>query len=64
MRTTPARMMAGLRSLDKFNLTYAGKASQFEGRTTVPPGSSEIRLHVLAADQAGNFGQHILSFKK
>jgi hypothetical protein len=48
---------------DKFDLNYAGKASLFEGKTTLPPGSSEVRLRVLAADQAGNFGQHILSFR-
>jgi hypothetical protein len=49
---------------DKFDLNYAGKASLFEGKTTLPPGSSEAKLQVLAADQAGNFGQHLLSFKK
>jgi hypothetical protein len=49
---------------DKFDLNYAGKASLFEGRTALPQGSSEVRLRVLAADQAGNFGQHILSFQK
>jgi hypothetical protein len=45
-------------------LSYADKASLFEGKTNLPPGSSEVRLQVLAADQAGNFGQHILSFRK
>jgi hypothetical protein len=49
---------------DKFDLNYAGKASLFEGRTTPPPGASEVKLQVLAADQVGNFGQQILSFKK
>ena len=49
--------------LDKFKLSYAGKASLFEGKTTLPAGSSEVRLQVLAADQAGNFGQHALSFR-
>jgi hypothetical protein len=44
-------------------LNYAGKASLFEGKTTLPSGLSEVRLQVLAADQAGNFGQHILSFR-
>jgi hypothetical protein len=44
-------------------LNYAGKASLFEGRTALPPGSNEATLQVLAADQAGNFGQHILSFR-
>ena len=45
-------------------MTYAGKASLFEGKTILPLGLGEVRLQVLAADQAGNFGQHILSFKK
>jgi hypothetical protein len=45
-------------------LNYAGKASLFEGRATLPSGISEVRLQILAADQAGNFGQHILSFQK
>jgi hypothetical protein len=45
-------------------LKYAGKASLFEGKAMLPPGSSEVKLRVLAADQVGNFGQHILSFEK
>jgi hypothetical protein len=45
-------------------LNYAGKASLFEGKTTLPSGSKEVRLQILAADQSGNFGQHILSFQK
>jgi hypothetical protein len=45
-------------------LNYAGKASLFEGRTTLPSELSGAKLQVLAADQAGNFGQHILSFQK
>jgi hypothetical protein len=49
---------------DKFSLNYAGKASLFEGKTTLPSGSNEVRLQVLAADRAGNLGQHIVSFKK
>jgi hypothetical protein len=49
---------------DKFNLNYADKASLFEGKTTLPSALSEVRLQVLAADQASNFGQHILSFQK
>jgi hypothetical protein len=48
---------------DKFDLNYAGKASLFEGRTTPPPGASEVKLQVLAADQVGNFGQHTLSLR-
>jgi hypothetical protein len=45
-------------------LKYAGKASLFESQTTPPTGFSEVKLQILAADQAGNFGQQILSFKK
>ena len=56
--------MDGDQISDKFNLKYAGKASLFEGKTTLPSGSSEIKLQILAADRAGNFGQHVLSFKK
>jgi hypothetical protein len=44
-------------------LNYAGKASLFEGKTTLPPGSNEVRLQVLAADQGGNFGQHIILYR-
>ena len=54
--------MDGDRASDKFNLNYTGKASLFEGKTTLPSGSSEIKLQVLAADRAGNFGQHIVFF--
>jgi hypothetical protein len=42
-------------------LTYAGKPSLFEGRTTPPKGFDEVKLQILAADQAGNFGQHTVS---
>jgi len=45
-------------------LNYAGKASFFEGKTTLPSGFKEVKLQILAADQAGNFGQHIFSFQK
>jgi hypothetical protein len=45
-------------------LNYAGKASFFEGKTTYPSGFSEMKLQILAADRAGNFGQHLLSFEK
>jgi hypothetical protein len=45
-------------------LNYAGKASLFEGKTMLPSGFKEAKLRILAADRAGNFGQHLLSFKK
>ncbi|HVP78514.1 MAG TPA: hypothetical protein VMV04_11520 [Thermodesulfobacteriota bacterium] len=44
-------------------MTYAGKASLFEGKTTLPSGLGEVRLQVLAADQAGNFGQHTFLYR-
>jgi hypothetical protein len=44
-------------------LNYAGKASLFEGKATLPSGFNEVRLQILAADQADNFGQHILSYR-
>jgi len=44
-------------------MTYAGKASLFEGKTTLPSGSDEVRLQVLAADRAGNFGQHAFVYR-
>jgi len=45
-------------------LNYAGKPSLFEARTAPPESSDQMKLRILAADQAGNFGEHILSFKK
>jgi hypothetical protein len=49
---------------DKFDLKYGGKASLFESQTTPPTGFNEVKLQIVAEDQAGNFGQQILSFKK
>ncbi len=54
--------MDGDRISDKFNLSYAGKASLFEGKTALPLALKEAKLQVLAADQAGNFGLHVVSF--
>ena len=48
---------------EKINLNYAGKPSLFEVRTIPPAGSGEVKLRVLAVDQAGNSGQHMLSFR-
>jgi hypothetical protein len=50
--------------LGKFKLTYAGKPSLFEGKTSFPEGFFEATLQVLAADRAGNFGQHALTYNK
>jgi len=47
---------------EKFTLTYAGKPSLFEGGTTVPSGFDEVKLRIVAADLAGNFGQHTIVF--
>jgi len=47
---------------EKFALKYAGSPSLFEGRTFPPPGMKEVKLQILAADHAGNAGQHALSF--
>jgi len=49
--------------LNKFRLTYAGQPTLFQGKTSPPAGFDEVKLQVLAADQAGNFGQHTLSFR-
>jgi hypothetical protein len=43
-------------------LNYAGKPSLFEGKTSLPADFDKVNLQILAADQAGNFGQHTLAF--
>ena len=48
---------------DKFRLNFSGRPSQFEGKVNVPDGAGEARLQVVAADQAGNFGQHTLTYR-
>jgi hypothetical protein len=47
----------------KFNLNYAGKPSLFEGEASPPGNFDRVKLQILAVDQAGNFGQHILSYR-
>jgi hypothetical protein len=47
---------------EKFNLNYAGKPSFFEGKTSLPAGFDEVKLQIFAADQAGNFGHHTVSY--
>jgi hypothetical protein len=46
----------------KFTLKYAGSPSLFEGKRPVPENAGEGKLQILAADLAGNFGQHTLLF--
>jgi len=48
----------------KFDLTYAGRPSFFEGKISSPAGFNEPKLQILAADQAGNFGQHTIKIEK
>jgi len=47
---------------EKFDLTYAGRPSLFEAKISSPTSFNEPKLQILAADQAGNFGQHTISF--
>jgi hypothetical protein len=49
--------------LGKFKLTYAGQPTLFQGKTSPPTGFDEVKLQILAADQAGNFGLHTLVYK-
>jgi hypothetical protein len=46
--------------LEKFKLTYAGQPTLFQAKTSPPASLDEVKLQVVAADQAGNFGVHIL----
>ncbi len=48
------------KALAKFTLSYGGQPSLFEGKATPPAGYRELKLHILAADQSGNFGQQII----
>ena len=43
----------GEKASEKFVLTYSGSPSQFEGETTIPEGTNEVKLQILAADKAG-----------
>jgi hypothetical protein len=52
----------GDKILSKFRLRYAGQPSIFLGKISPPKGFDEVKLQILAADQAGNFGCHALSF--
>jgi hypothetical protein len=46
--------------LEKFSLSFGGQPSLFKEKTIPPAGYNELKLQILAADQAGNFGQHII----
>jgi hypothetical protein len=48
---------------EKFKLIFAGRPSLFEGKTVPPVGFDEVKLQILAADEAGNFGEHTLPFR-
>jgi hypothetical protein len=37
-------------------LNYAGKPSLFEEKISPPAGFDEVKIQILAADQADNFG--------
>jgi hypothetical protein len=49
---------------EKFDLTYAGRPSLFEGKIPSPAGFNEPKLQILAADQAGNMGQQTIKIEK
>jgi hypothetical protein len=49
--------------LGKFKFTYAGQPTLFQSKTLPPTGFDEVKLQILAADQAGNFGLHTLVYK-
>jgi len=45
------------KALEKFSFSFGGGPSLFERKTIPPTGYHELTLQILAADQAGNFGQ-------
>ena len=49
--------------MSKFKLTDSGKPSLFEGEISSPRDLDEVKLQILAADQAGNFGLHTVPFR-
>jgi hypothetical protein len=53
----------GGKILGKFSLSYGGRPSLFEGKSIPPAGYRELELQILAADQTGNFGQHIIPLR-
>jgi hypothetical protein len=52
--------MDGDKVLEKFSLSDGGRPSLFGGKSIPPAGYRELKLQILAADQAGNFGQHMI----
>ncbi len=52
--------MDGDKVSEKFSLRLGSGPSLFEGKTIPPRSDHQLKLQVLAADQAGNFGQHII----
>jgi len=48
---------------EKFNLNFSDKPSLFEGKTIPPTNADVVKLQILAADRAGNFGQHTLDYR-
>ncbi|HMK76816.1 MAG TPA: hypothetical protein VK568_11635 [Thermodesulfobacteriota bacterium] len=44
-------------------MNYAGKPSLFEGKASPSGNFDQVKLQILAVDQAGNFGQHILFYR-
>jgi hypothetical protein len=55
--------MDGDKTLEKFTLRFSGRPSLFEGKTLPPAGDRELKLQILAADQAVNFGQHTIPLR-
>jgi len=53
----------GDQTSEKFPLKYAGSPSLFEGKMPVLGNGEEVRLQIIAADQAGNFGQHTILYR-
>jgi hypothetical protein len=48
---------------EKFTLKYSGTPSVFEGKTSISSDFDEVKLQLIAADQAGNFGQHAIVYR-
>jgi hypothetical protein len=53
----------GDKVFDKLKLTYSGEPSVFEAKTSPPAGLDETKLQILAADRAGNSGQHAIVYR-
>ena len=53
----------GDKALEKFSLSFGGRPSLFEGKTIPPTGYYELKLQILAADQAGNSGRQVIPLR-